>query len=233
VLFAAAKPGIYWRNDQNGKWRTLYTYPIRYSFDQTKYASGFRALTCIDNGAGKKNVLLTGFEGTSGDILRIDAETGAATTDLQTRDFLSQQWGAPAARRDIIPAYNDIPLVRNNNVRLFGLLAFSPLPNERNSAWFLSRTMEQTPRYELHEVRPPQSWSNGRSDTALWSVRAIAVSPFPEDNGQVLYLGGYDGHFQADHNTAWLDRVGVNTALRPYRRSEQRSYQDDATTNWQ
>ena len=218
VLFAAAKPSIYRRNDATKSWDTIYSYPIADEFDRTKYASGFRGLTCVDNPDGKKT-LLSGFEGVSGDILRIDPETGAAVVELRSRQFLSHKWGAAPEKPDIIAGYNDAPLLkRSPEIRLFSLLAGSPNSNERNSAWFLSRTDGNSPRYALHEVRPLR-WPNSRSDNALWSVRAIAVSPFPEDQGQVLYLGGYDGHFQPDHNTAWLYRVGLDAALGRYVRA--------------
>jgi hypothetical protein len=131
--------------------------------------------------------------------------------------FLTQQWGAPLppSRPDIIAGYNDIPLVKSGGgeIRIFGLLAGSPRPKEQNAAWFLSRTTGYPLRYELHKVRAPLNWPYTRSDGNLWSVRAIAVSPFPEDQGQILYMRGYDGHFKPDHNTAWLCRVGVDTAI--------------------
>jgi hypothetical protein len=218
-LFAAAKPSIARRNDEKRSWEVIYSYPMTNPFDQTKYASGFRGLTCMaPPGPGGKEALLSGFEGFSGDILRIDPETGAGVVELSTRQFLAQQWGSPPEKRDVIVGYNDVPVVKGDpgGIRLFGLLAFSPKENERNSAWFISRTNGNPPRYELHEVKPLNS-PNRRSDAALWSVRAIVASPFPEDQGQVLYLGGYDGHFQPDHNTAWLYRVGIDTALRGYK----------------
>jgi hypothetical protein len=56
-------------------------------------------------------------------------------------------------------------------------------------------------------------WPYYRSNVALESIRTVTVSPFPEDQGQVIYLGGYDGGHVAHHNTAWLYRVGINTAL--------------------
>jgi hypothetical protein len=217
ALFAAAKPSIFRRDDANKSWRTVYSYPIADEFDRSKYASGFRGLTCVDNPAraGGK-VLLSGFEGVSGDILSIDPQSGVAAVELHSRQFLTEQWGGGPKRKDIIAGYNDAPVVkRNPEIRLFSVLARSPLDYEQNSAWFLSRTEGNPPRYDLHEVSP-LDWPNPRSDAALWSVRAIAVSPFPEDQGQVLYLGGYDGHFQPDHNTAWLYRVGVDTALKRY-----------------
>jgi hypothetical protein len=218
ALFAAARPGIYRRNDQTKTWDTIFSYPIRNSFDESRYASGFRALTCVDGGgAGGQTGLLTSFEGVSGDILKVDPQTKGAIIELHTRQFLTEQWGDPPTEQDVIAGYDALPLVKQNpDVRLFGLLAFSPRTSERNSAWFLSRSDGATPRYELHQVRPLPSPYN-RSDTALWSVRAISVSPFPEDQGQVVYLGGYDGHFRPDHNTAWLYRVGIATTLEPYR----------------
>ncbi len=217
TIFAAAKPNIFRRDDNSKTWEITYSHPIQYQFDQSKYASGFRALTCIDKpSASGKKALLTGFESFSGDILRVDPETGIAVVELHAREFLTQQWGSPPTERDIITGYNDVPLVKNSpDVRLFGLLARSPNENERDSAWLLSRTNNDTPQYELHEVKAP-IWPNRRSDTALWAVRAIAISPFPEDHEQILYLGGYDGHFEPDHNTAWIYRVGIDTALKRY-----------------
>jgi hypothetical protein len=216
ALFAAARPSIFRRNDAQKSWDAIYSYPVTDPFDLSKYASGFRGLTCINGPDGKK-ALLSGFEGTSGDILRIDPHTGAAVVELQTRQFLIQQWGFPPLKQDVIAGYNDIPTVKDGpgEIRLFGLLSRNF--NEMNAAWVLSRASGDPPRYDLHRVSAPATWPHSRSDDALWSVRTIAVSPFPEDQGQVLYLGGYDGHFQPDHNTAWLDRVGVDTVLAPYK----------------
>jgi hypothetical protein len=216
-LYAAAKPSIYRRDDENRTWQTVYTYPISDEFDRTKYASGFRGLTCVnDPGRDGKKILLSGFEGVAGDILRIDPETGTAAVELHSRQLLTQQWGAGPQKPDIIAGYNDAPVVkRSPETRIFTVLARSPNSNEENSAWFISRTAANPPHYALHEVNPLR-WPNSRSDNALWSVRAVTVSPFPEDQGQVLYLGGYDGHFQPDHNTAWLYRVGIDTALGRY-----------------
>jgi hypothetical protein len=46
--------------------------------------------------------------------------------------------------------------------------------------------------------------------------RSITVSPFPEDDGKVLYLGGFDTNVQPCHNSAWIQRVGFTTAMQPY-----------------
>ena len=47
----------------------------------------------------------------------------------------------------------------------------------------------------------------GRAD----ATRDIRVSPFPEDQGRVLYFAGYDGPF-ADNRSAWIYRATLPTA---------------------
>jgi len=45
----------------------------------------------------------------------------------------------------------------------------------------------------------------GRS---LDATRRLCASPFPEDQGRVLYFAGYDGPF-ADNRSAWIYRATV------------------------
>jgi len=114
VLFAAAKPSIYWLDDQTNQFEILYTYPLLNKYDESKFTSGFRALTCIDDPtqSGKKE-LLTGFESTEGAILLVDPSTGAVQLQLDTRQFLQEQWGKYFASSvvDIIPGYTNMPTV--------------------------------------------------------------------------------------------------------------------------
>jgi len=214
-LFAGAKPSILGQNDQTQSFTSIYSYAT-HPFDTTRYASGFRGLTPITRANGTK-FILSGFEGVKGDIQEIDPATGTAITELQARQFLTRLWRGAPIGSDIVVGYNNIPLVAPE-IRLFGLLTHSPNPSEANSAWMLSRvgTTGGAYSYNLHEIRP-LSFPYRRTDLALYSVRTEIVSPFPEDLGQVLFLGGYDGHFKGDHNTAWLYRVGIGTALSPYK----------------
>ena len=53
--------------------------------------------------------------------------------------------------------------------------------------------------YELAEITDPR-------EPQLVATRTIAVSPFPEDQGRVLYFGGYDCNGVPSHNTAWIYR---------------------------
>jgi len=217
-LFFAAKPKIYRLDDKSGNWEVLYSYPLTHSFDKTKYVSGFRALTCVpDSDHPNKKILLSGFEGTEGDIIRIDPQTSAAQVELNSRKFLSEKWDSKIPpTTDIIVGYSNLPYLESSGegAYLFGLLARNPNKDDINSAWFLSRNGSHH-TYKLHRVNPIK-WTNIKSDQRLFSVRAIAISPFPEDQGKVIFLGGYDGHFKSVHNTAWLYRVGIETALKPH-----------------
>jgi len=47
----------------------------------------------------------------------------------------------------------------------------------------------------------------------LVSVRSYALSPFPSDNGQVIYFGGYDGNWVTNQDTAWIFRTTLARAL--------------------
>jgi hypothetical protein len=215
AFYFAAKPSIYRLNDRTQTWETLYSFPMS-RFDASLYASGFRGLTCIDDpeGSGHK-VLLAAFEGDSGDVLRINPITRSVITEVSLHQFLTQEWGGPLISPDIIAAYNYMLLINLSSgpTYFLSLLAYPPISTMANSAFFLTRSPGPPPSYKIHEVKP-LTFPYPRSDRRLYSVRAIAVSPFPEDHGQVIYLGGYDGHFRPDHNTAWIYRMGVNTAIR-------------------
>ena len=63
--------------------------------------------------------------------------------------------------------------------------------------------------YTIHEV-------NGRHAPGkpnLVSVRSYALSPFPSDNGRVVYFGGYDGNWVKSQDTAWIFRTTLSNGL--------------------
>lgn len=64
-------------------------------------------------------------------------------------------------------------------------------------------------QYRVHEV-------NGKFPAAnppLVSVRAYALSPFPADQGKVIYFGGFDANYIPGSNTAWVFRTSLAKAL--------------------
>jgi hypothetical protein len=92
-----------------------------------------------------------------------------------------------------------------SSVNLVGLQAHNP--SKPKSGWYLVR--DASAHYTLREVPD----LTGQASRGLVAVRAIHVSPFPEDHGEALYMGGFDADFQPAHDSAWLYRVGVRTAL--------------------
>jgi hypothetical protein len=242
-LYCAAKRGLYERavNGLHPKWKRVF---LARSLG-APFNSGMRGLTAIMNPEGCGQVILAALEGVPGTILRINPAIGTAVTELAIADFLEKQWGtrmprapnanlsAPnrrsaveAAMRYITAAYNDMPLVEDQNgmlVNLIGLLAECPLPSERNSGWILIRDADA--RYSLLEIpslrKPGPQFPVLSPDPSLRAIRTVLISPFPEDRDQVLYLGGFSADYPV-HNTAWLYRVGIRTLLSGYQSQHKR-----------
>jgi hypothetical protein len=146
--------------------------------------------------------------------VRFDPSAGfASTREAGVGDVLDANWGRGRLQY-VISAYNDMPEVTDpetgGRVNLIGLQAHNP--NRPTSAWYLVRGASGN--YSVHEVPALTSIS----PYGLVAVRAMLVSPFPEDRGQALYIGGCDADFRPSHNTAWLYRVGLKTALHEARR---------------
>ncbi len=218
-LYFASKPAIYQReNGTNPTWRKVYSY----SEDSIpKLSSGLRGLTCIADPEGKGEVILAVMEG-RGEVLRINPRTGAATTEFRIGPAVRKLWknDGHAPRFYLAGAYNDMPTVSDptthERLHVIGL-SFECLSNDLcfpqgkdNSTFYLTRDMRA--QYKLFEVKPlphPTLGSNPR----LVAVRAIVESPFPEEAGKILYLGGYDSYNRTSHNTAWIYKVGLTTAL--------------------
>jgi hypothetical protein len=147
-------------------------------------------------------------------MLRIDpARQHSVTTELDIPQFLAQHWGNLRTSY-VIAAYNDIYPVTNPRSGvteyLIGLQAHSPRKGEGRSAWYLVR--DSKARYTLRQVRPLTK-SDPRAPSKLVAVRAITLSPFPSDSDSILYFGGYDANHRPAHDSAWLYRVGLDTAL--------------------
>jgi hypothetical protein len=69
-------------------------------------------------------------------------------------------------------------------------------------AWYLVRSPDG--RYELRQVTAP-------FPQAPVAVRSIRPSPFPGDDA--VYFAGFDTNKASAHNTAWIGRATVATAL--------------------
>ena len=71
--------------------------------------------------------------------------------------------------------------------------------------WYLVRYPNG--RYDLRQIT-----ASPIRGQALVATRSIASSPFPNDAG-ALYFAGYDANKAPAHNTAWIFRASVATAL--------------------
>jgi len=212
-LYFSAKGDLFERttNGSHPAWEKVYS--DRHSLGPNN--SGLRGLTTVpDPEASGHQVILAGLEG-PGLMLRIDpARQHSVTTELDIPQFLAQHWGNLRTSY-VIPAYNDIYPVTNPRSRateyLIGLQAHSPRKGEGRSAWYLVR--DSKARYTLRQVRPLTKSDPRAPPSKLVAVRAITLSPFPSDSDSILYFGGYDANHRPAHDSAWLYRVGLDTAL--------------------
>jgi hypothetical protein len=214
-LYFAAKPAVFKRttNGDQPAWQAVYTYPM----PPEPFSAGLRGLTTLPGLDGTGEIMLGGMEGTPGQMLRFtDEDPGHPVEELDIDQLLLTEIGPPLAR-NVLSAYNDVVRtvdpVNGSPVFLIGLFVHKLPVAVEDDAWFLSRTLDA--RYTLHRVphfdRPEAFPAPG----PLRGVRSITVSPFSEDAGQVLYLGGFDTNVQSCHDSAWLYRVGISVGLQP------------------
>jgi hypothetical protein len=208
TLVFAAKPALYARSDASpASWTRVASVPTPADANALRDGrnSGVRGLMVVN---AASPWLLGGMEGVTGPLVRFDPSAGfAPTREAAVGDLLQAHWGRGKLQY-VISAYNDMPDVTDfegGHVNLIGLQAHNP--RRPMSAWYLVRSASGD--YSLHEVPA----LTNVSPYGLVAVRAMHVSPFPEDAGQALYLGGCDADYRPSHNTAWLYRVGLKTAL--------------------
>jgi hypothetical protein len=190
-------------------WQTVLTYP-----PPIDGANGLRGLTAIPAPSGHGQSILAGLEDWNSLMVQIYPNLGYLYhVELDIKAFLMQQWGGLSFFPYAVPAYNDIVTVTDPNtdepIQLISLTAFSPNPDQANSAWYLIR--HQDASYELREIQPIPTDTNPNPD--LIGTRTIVVSPFAQDNGQVVYFGGYDAFGFPAHNTGWIYKAPLDAVL--------------------
>ena len=206
-LYATIGQQVYERVDgATPQWRLVYTNP-RPGHSET----GLRGLTAIPGAGGE--VLLAAIEGNASRIIRIDPRNGGETTELDVDDFLGQAWGMRP--NYTIVAYNNMAKIGGS--LLMGVMAFIPRTvsaaaghalvdvgygQVESGGWYLVRGPDA--RYTLRRVAADFGHP-------LVSVRTIAPSPFAGD--AAIYFGGYDANKAPAHNTAWVARASLATAL--------------------
>src|SRR5262249_42306469 len=205
-LYFTAKPSLY-KRVQDGVspvWRTVYTFQ---GFEDN--SSGLRGLTAIPAPNGdNREVLLTGAETWDAQILRLIPSLANDTVTPFVEEYytrsLSSQWVADLKMNYSISAYNNIVSTQDPDTGETANLIGVQLHNRQkpNSGWYFVR--RQSSQYELHEIQ-------SLDGTPLIATRTIVISPFPEDQQRVVYLGGWDGF--GGTATAWIYRAGIRTVL--------------------
>ena len=206
-LYATIGQQVYERIDgPSPQWRLVYTNP-RPGHSET----GLRGLTAIPGAGGE--VLLATIEGNAPRIVRVDPRDGSEATEVDIDDFLGRAWGMRP--NYVITAYNNMAKV--GGALLIGVMSFIPRTSPiepghavvdvgygqvEAGAWYLVRGPDS--RYALRPVL-------ANFGHPLVAVRTIAVSPFAGD--AAVYFGGYDANKAPAHNTAWVARASLATAL--------------------
>ena len=213
-LYCATSNHIYKRSDgASPSWLQVY-----YDSKETN-AVGIRGLTAVQNPSGKGEVLLF----RSSNIIRhIDpANNNRETVELDVDHYLSNLWNTTitfniCAYNDFLPytipgtgemvhlfgfeaEYSASAVVNNPQLRVFKTPGGNFVAEGR---YLIRHVTDQGLSFEVGEVK------DGSLPT-LESVRTIAVSPFPGDNGQVFYFGGFDCNSQPSHNTGWIYRGAI------------------------
>jgi hypothetical protein len=244
-IFALRRTQLLERETQRGpgaavpSWKVVYSYSGPTELPLPAADSGLRGLSVLTT---KPHTMLAVMEGSPGDVLQftlteagVDVKHDVPIAEL-FRGFSSQgnDFGGRRKATYFIAGFNDLPTVLDPNtqrlVSLIGLEQYNHIAGHMESAWFVARgpagyhTLHEVVQLPLRKgIDEPLNGNPG-----LRAVRTIVVSPFEEDKGQVLFMGGFDPVWECDlaylrggggendwhlHDNAWVYRVGIRRAL--------------------
>ncbi|MEW6359933.1 MAG: EF-hand domain-containing protein [Planctomycetota bacterium] len=201
--------GIFRRVDgEKARWEQVYRwkeYDLTVWDDEQRMIRGLTAVPDLNN-PGKQ--VLIGFRFFPEPIIeRIDPQHDhKASVELNLKNFFGQAFhGGGRYVGTIRAAYNPFTAVADRRtgktVHLAGVQIYHPgFPKAPfNGSHYLVRHTDGT--YDWGMVFDQEHpLLEGRS---LDATRRICISPFPEDNGRVLYFAGYDGPY-AENRSAWI-----------------------------
>jgi len=217
-LYASAGVSVYRRTDgPSPLWEKVYSDNTPEHWE----LGGIRGLTAVRSPDGAGESIL--FSHTDR-IIRIDPnDDHKATVELQIRPLLQKSWGT-AVRGSIIAAYSDMMPLKDpatgRTVHIMGVegrierggrdATYRP---DTFFGWYAGGAylIRQADRsYRLKEVNG--RWAPG--NPKLVAPRTFVVSPFPDDAGRQVYVGGFDANFFPSLDTAWVFRASIETVLR-------------------
>ncbi len=200
VLYAAIAPAVWRRVDgPEPRWEQAATYPFAV---RPGGSSGLRGLTSITAPDGSP-ALLAGLEGRSSRMVRIEPTKGyRQVTELDLIDDLSQKLHREVVY--VIAANNTITPVARTGTGIEQLVSIQIHPVPDADAVYYVR--DRDGRYVLKRLRSKQLSPSHR----LGTTRTFSVSPFPADERQVVFVGGYDADNVPSHNTAYVLRAPLH-----------------------
>lgn len=207
-LYCAIAPSIYKRNNTTGTWTAIFTYPFNVF---PGGSSGLRGLTTVKNPNGAGQSLIAALEGTVSKIYRITPGQNTPVTEIDIDTLMTSAFGF--AGQYYVVANSEMTWVTEpitGDSVLTITIQHHPA-NIRDDAFYLIRKqVGNTITYSLkkidNDVFSPL--------TILNSTRAIVPSPFTND-GNFVYLGGYDADNNISHNTAYVLRASKAAFFNP------------------
>lgn len=207
--------GLYKRVDgKEPKWELVWRWE-HIELERGDEANLLRGVTAVKMPDGREVMIGTH----RGGVYRIDPkENHKVTQELDIKKYFAGVWGISVYRGPALTAYNRcVPFTNTANgedVLLLGTWVKHPDYPEppHTGAYFLIRRPDAAYGHQrIYDFDNPTE--KGKE---IESTRTIAISPFPEDKGRVLYFGGYDCARRESHNTSWIYRGTIGEVGKPH-----------------
>lgn len=211
-LYCAIAPKIYRRNDgPTPSWTSVFTYPFNVT---PGGSSGLRGLSTVKNPNGPGESLLAALEGQISKIYRLTPSGNlpyTATIELDIDTLMSSAFGYPG--NYYVVANSEMSWVTQpvTGDSILTITIQHHPANIRDDAYYLLR--RQVGSVVTYALRRIENMIFAPL-TILNSTRAIVSSPFPND-GNFVYIGGYDADDNISHNTAYVLRANKAAFFNP------------------
>jgi len=193
--------GLFRRIDgSEPRWELIYEWP-----SPQQMGGEMRGLTAVLEPNGDNYEVLLGALASDASIYKIDPiNNHSVTVELNYKVYFTNIWG-DWTNNITLAAYNDMtPVILPSDeiVHFIGLWVNHPngTTPPYNGGWYLIRHLNGS--YDHGYIYDDEHLVK-RGDS-LRGVRTIIVSPFAEEESNVLYFGGYDAAGRFHHNTAWI-----------------------------
>jgi polyhydroxybutyrate depolymerase len=184
-------------------WEWLYRWEVPNTARATPAMRGLSAIPAAD-GEGQQ---LIGALQTAGRIERINpAQNHSVQSEFDIRTHFETAWGGRQDKLCLFAYNNFSPFTHPDTGAMYHLIGgwvrHPGSPELQRSAWVLVRDAQEN--YSHFRVWGGESATSANLTSGLRGARTICVSPFPEDHGRILYLGGFDAANGPHRDTAWI-----------------------------